>query len=279
MKQRIITAVIAIAIFIPFLVFSRSVAFLALITFLSVCSAYELLGCVGMRGHVSVCIPTYILSVTAIVTTRYPEMDASDFFMKLFFQLFIYINILFSIVVFSKGRIKFGDAAVMTIMMIYVLFGFVSLVRLRDVDNHGTFIFFLALIMPWVSDTFAYFCGRFFGRHKLIPEVSPKKTVEGAVGAVICTCLCSVAYGMLCDRFFDVYVNYVILAVMGILISVIAQCGDLIASVVKRTYGIKDYGILLPGHGGVLDRFDSTIATTSVVYIFCLMFPFFGGNL
>ena len=66
---------------------------------------------------------------------------------------------------------------------------------------------------------------------------------------------------------------------MGLLISLIAQCGDLIASVVKRSYGIKDYGFLLPGHGGVLDRFDSTIATTSVVYIFCLMFPFFEQNL
>lgn len=66
---------------------------------------------------------------------------------------------------------------------------------------------------------------------------------------------------------------------MGLLISLIAQCGDLIASVVKRSYGIKDYGFLLPGHGGVLDRFDSTIATTSVVYIFCLMFPFFEQSL
>ena len=279
MKQRLTTAVIAIAIMIPFLIFSRSPAFLVLVTFLSVCAAYELLGCVGLRGNILVCIPTYILSLSAIITTRYPVMDAANFFMELLFQLFIYIIFLFSVVVFSKNKIKFGDAAVLTIMMIYVLFGFASLVRLRDVAYHGTFIFFLALIFPWVSDSFAYFCGRFFGKHKLIPEVSPKKTVEGAVGAIICTCICSVFYGIICDCFFHVHVNYVTLSIMGLLISLIAQCGDLIASVVKRSYGIKDYGFLLPGHGGVLDRFDSTIATTSVVYIFCLMFPFFEQSL
>lgn len=116
MKQRITTAVIAIAIMIPFLIFSRSPAFLVLVTFLSVCAAYELLGCVGLRGNILVCIPTYILSVSAIITTRYPAMDAANFFMKLFFQLFIYIMFLFSVVVFSKNKINFGDAAVLTII-------------------------------------------------------------------------------------------------------------------------------------------------------------------
>ena len=91
MKQRITTAVIAIAIMIPFLIFSRSPAFLVLVTFLSVCAAYELLGCVGLRGNILVCIPTYILSVSAIITTRYPAMDAANFFMELFCIIICFI--------------------------------------------------------------------------------------------------------------------------------------------------------------------------------------------
>ena len=274
MKQRVITAVIAILILIPFLIFSDTAAFVFLACLLSVLSAYELLGCVGYRRKLYVTVPTYILAVSVSCCTRFGDSDNPTFISIVFFQYFIYIVLLFTIAVFSKGKVKFENVSVLIVMMIYATFGFSALVRLRDLP-HGKLLYLMALLMPWVSDTFAYFSGRFFGRHKLIPEVSPKKTVEGAIGAIVGSRAVTVVYGIVCASFFDLSVNLFLLAVVGILISIVAQCGDLIASMVKRSYGIKDYGWILPGHGGILDRFDSIIATSSLVYIYCLSFPFF----
>lgn len=278
MRQRIITAVIAVAILIPFLIYSRTAAFLVLICFLSVVSAYELLGCVGLKKNLFAAIPTYALALSVSLFTRCGGYGNESFITAVFFHYFIYIMILFSVAVFSKGKIKFDDAAVLTVMMIYVTFGFAALIRLRDME-HGTLLYLMALVMPWVSDTFAYFSGWIFGKHKLIPDVSPKKTVEGAVGAIVCSAAAGIIYGVVCTTVLDVSVNYILIGTIGALISLVAQCGDLIMSMVKRNYGIKDYGIILPGHGGILDRFDSTIAVTSLVYIFYLIFPFFGSSM
>ena len=139
----------------------------------------------------------------------------------------------------------------------------------------GIALITMAFAIAYAGDGAAYFGGRALGRHKLCPNVSPKKTVEGAIGAIVGSCAVTVVYGIVCASFFDLSVNLFLLAVVGILISIVAQCGDLIASMVKRSYGIKDYGWILPGHGGILDRFDSIIATSSLVYIYCLSFPFF----
>jgi len=154
----------------------------------------------------------------------------------------------------------------MLMMTFYVTISFVSLVCLRR-QPRGSVLFLLPFIGAWVSDTFAYFTGRLLGKHKLIPEVSPKKTVEGAVGGVVFTAIAYVVFGLIL-REGNMSVNIVLLAVIGVLVSVLSQIGDLIASVVKRHYGIKDYGKLFPGHGGVMDRFDSVIATAPVLYFF-----------
>ena len=135
--------------------------------------------------------------------------------------------------------------------------------------SNGKYIYLLVFIGPWVSDTFAYFCGRLFGRHKLIPEVSPKKTVEGSIGGILFTALGCVIYGVIINTMLDspVSLTYGSLAVTGAIVSVISQIGDLAASLIKRNYGIKDYGFIFPGHGGVLDRFDSVLLTAPILLI------------
>lgn len=133
---------------------------------------------------------------------------------------------------------------------------------------HGTLILFFPVVLTWLSDTFAYFAGRTWGRRKLIPKVSPGKTVEGSLGAVIGTPLVAVGYALLLARFGTYRIGVAEALVFGVLVSVAAQVGDLAESLFKRDVGVKDSGRLLPGHGGALDRFDSLFFTLPLAYAF-----------
>jgi phosphatidate cytidylyltransferase len=133
---------------------------------------------------------------------------------------------------------------------------------------HAAAILLAPVLLTWVSDSFAYFGGRALGKHKLIPKVSPGKTVEGAVSAVVGTLLAGAAYSLVLAGF-DAYVPSILDgAVFGLLVSVAAQAGDLAESLWKRDVGVKDSGTLLPGHGGALDRFDSLLFTLPLGYAF-----------
>jgi phosphatidate cytidylyltransferase len=131
-------------------------------------------------------------------------------------------------------------------------------------------------ICAWSTDVFAYFCGRLFGKHKLLPDVSPKKTIEGSVSGVIFCVLSLLLYGFIINRMSNAFnANYLVLILAGLLTSVVAQIGDLSMSLIKRFYGIKDYGRLFPGHGGVVDRFDSVLSVSMVLLALCSFFPLF----
>jgi phosphatidate cytidylyltransferase len=150
-----------------------------------------------------------------------------------------------------------------------LLFG-VLLRHLPEVESawHGTFLLMAPVVLTWLSDTFAYFAGRAWGRRKLIPRVSPGKTVAGAVGALVGTVPCAVAYTWVLGHWGTYTPGWVEAAVFGLLVSVAAQVGDLVESLLKRDVGVKDSGRLLPGHGGALDRFDSLFFTLPLGYLF-----------
>ena len=114
-----------------------------------------------------------------------------------------------------------------------------------------------------LTDIFAYFTGYFFGKHKLAPVLSPKKTIEGALGGVLGSVLFSIVFALIAKL--DIFPHMVIMGVVG---SIFAQLGDLTASAFKRKIGIKDYGNIIPGHGGILDRVDSIIFTAPVIYYY-----------
>ena len=127
---------------------------------------------------------------------------------------------------------------------------------------------FYALLVTFATDTFAYFIGKTWGRHKLAPDISPKKTVEGAIGGLVGAAVISV----LAVWLFGLPVNYGIAVVLGILISIFGQVGDLFESLFKRNMGVKDSGNSLPGHGGFLDRIDSIVFTGVFVYYYVVLF-------
>jgi len=131
----------------------------------------------------------------------------------------------------------------------------------------GAFLVLLAVVGPWISDTGAYFVGRLFGRHKLFPTLSPKKTVEGAVGGLLLTMLVA---GLFAHEFLGFGVVEATLS--GVAISVFSQAGDLFESILKRLLDLKDLGNILPGHGGLLDRIDSLLFTAPAVYFLYVIF-------
>lgn len=282
MRTRIITAIVALCIFVPVCIFSESIVFEIAMAVLNVVAVYELWHCIrGVDaaskvasheiGSLALWSPNLLLAAGCVFFPRFVgnERTVGAVFM-LFVLLMLYT---FAVVVFSRGRIQITDAAVLLMMTLYVTMSFTSILCLRRSGDSGASLYLLPFIGAWVSDTFAYFTGRLLGKHKLIPEVSPKKTVEGAIGGIVFTAIAYAVYG--CITGSHVATTLLMLAVFGAIISIISQIGDLIASVVKRHYGIKDYGKLFPGHGGVMDRFDSVLATAPVLYI--LMYFF--GNL
>ena len=133
---------------------------------------------------------------------------------------------------------------------------------------HGTALVFAPVLLTWTSDTAAYFTGRKWGRRKLIPHVSPGKTVEGSIGALVGTVLIAATYTWVLAQYPTYQLGIAEAVVFGVLISVVAQVGDLVESLLKRDAGLKDSGTLLPGHGGALDRFDSILFTLPVAYAF-----------
>ena len=158
--------------------------------------------------------------------------------------------------------------------VLYITACFTSLCVVRYMPS-GLFNLGLVLVAAWITDIFAYFVGTLFGKHKLIPKVSPKKTVEGSIGGTAFATLGAVLYGFVVGLVTELVPNYLVLAAAGMILSVISQIGDLIASLIKREYGVKDYGNILPGHGGIMDRFDSIIAVSIALLFVCnIVTPF-----
>ena len=185
----------------------------------------------------------------------------------------------FAVLTFSHGKYKLADVAILFMTVFYILAGFNSIMVLRDYELGGKYVYLTVFLGAWVTDTFAYFCGMLFGRggkHKLIPDVSPKKTVEGCIGGIVFCVIAMLLFGVIVEKSVpSIQSNLWVFAVGGVAVSVVAQIGDLSMSVIKRTYGIKDYGKLFPGHGGILDRFDSVIAVSTVLLVVTSFFNFF----
>ncbi len=273
MVKRIMTAMIALGVLAPFLIFSNTNILLIFSGCLSGIALYEILECVGLLRKPFVSVPTFAVSAAAVICTR-SISDTGRYFTVIFLLFFMYIVYIMTVSVLSRGTVPLSDAAILVLAGIYVIFGFCSIILLRDLE-YGQYIYLLVFLVPWLSDSGSYFVGINFGWRKLIPDVSPKKTVEGAVGGVLFGVLSAVIYGIIIEYVFSVRVNYIALIICGFTMCLLSQIGDLIASLIKRHYNKKDYGTVFPGHGGVMDRFDSIIAAAPFLYFLMMLSPFF----
>jgi len=186
---------------------------------------------------------------------------------------FIYVVLLFTCLLVMKSKLSFNDIALVFFISYAFVFMIKHLVMVRLMSDIGAIAIWAVFIGACLSDTFAYFCGTLFGKHKLAPSISPKKTVEGSVGAILGTILSFLVYGLVIVLATDLKVNFILIMLLGFVCSVFAQFGDLSASVIKRECQIKDFGSLFPGHGGLMDRLDSILFVAPVVYYLLKMLP------
>lgn len=277
MKTRIITAVVGLCLLAVVLAFFDTVLFdlvLALICLIGMHEVYSAMGFGRKQWYLFAAAVPYTLLI--MLSSR---AAVSALILPASFLVVLYYNIC---LIVNHGTLDFGRLAGFVYFGGVILFCFYSLIYLKrqlpvDVFSYDA-VYFILLILcfAWGGDTSAYFAGRAFGRHKLAPIVSPHKTVEGAIGGVIGSMLAGVlvtfVYGILSGRLQMFTVNitprhYLIILGLGAVASVLGILGDLFASAVKRQVGIKDYGTIFPGHGGILDRFDSVMFIAPFVSI------------
>lgn len=178
----------------------------------------------------------------------------------------MYLIFVIGIVYVLIHRADVMDLIVTFSGVFYVCLCFNYIIRLSGMGEKGHLYVWLIFIIAFATDIFAYFVGRKFGIHKLIPTVSPKKTIEGSLGGILASVVFSVLFGLI----FKLQIGPIF--IVGLLGSALAQMGDLIASSIKRYVGIKDFGRLIPGHGGILDRFDSVLLVAPYVYLVLSLF-------
>ena len=174
--------------------------------------------------------------------------------------IMIFVLFIYSITYLLRCKNNVIDIAITFFSIFYVAISIDFIVLTINSFERGAIYVWTIFIVAFLTDTFAYFTGYLFGKHKLIPKVSPKKTVEGSVGGILGSTIICVAFGY----FFKIDLKVIVF--LGFFGSIVAQFGDLFASSIKRYVGIKDYGKLIPGHGGILDRFDSVILVAPFVY-------------
>ncbi len=264
---RTVSAVCGLALFFNILFMSPIVLYFA-VSALSLLMVYEVVRAIGFKlfGTFLACLGALCI-LLSVTLGSYTD----------FIAIFAVTTAVISIYALANNETMcFSDVAICMFMMVYIICSMQCIQFVRGLSTEGLLLVFLIFIFAWISDTGAYFTGKFFGKHKLIEKVSPKKTVEGSVGGVVTTALAAMLLGFIAQACFSLEANYWALALTGMFGSVFGQVGDLIASWLKRQYGIKDFGKLMPGHGGAMDRFDSVLLTAPFVYFLVHYLPKIG---
>ncbi len=269
MKTRIITGLVGLVIVIGWLfsmytpVFTAVLAIVAAIGVFELTKAFEVKNPVfrGLCLLISAALPFWFEYKAKLNIPMFPVVT-----------VIVIASLITMVLDFQK--LKFEQVACSLCSAVFVPSALSCIILYRDlyvafpdkyIKTDGIFFILFGFFCCWLSDTFAFFAGKFFGKHKLSPVISPKKTIEGAIGGVIGTGLLNIILFFVFKKFFNLSaeVTLPVVIISSVCLSVISIFGDLAASTIKRHHGIKDFGNLLPGHGGVMDRFDSS----------CFVFP------
>ncbi|HIC0139095.1 TPA: phosphatidate cytidylyltransferase [Streptococcus agalactiae] len=263
MKERVIWGAVALAIFIPFLVMG-GLPFQFLVGLLAMIGVSELL---RMRRLEIFSFEGALAMIGAFVLTV--PLDSYLSFLPVDASLSAYGIVIFMILagtVLNSNSYSFEDAAFPIASSFYVGIGFQNLVSARMAGMDKVL---LALFIVWATDIGAYMIGRQFGQRKLLPSVSPNKTIEGSLGG-IASAIVVAFFFMLFDKTVYAPHSFLVMLVLVAIFSIFGQFGDLVESSIKRHFGVKDSGKLIPGHGGILDRFDSMIFVFPIMHFFGL---------
>lgn len=267
MKQRIITgAVLLVAILVLSLAAPKWVMALLWGCMMSI-GSYELLFRTGLVQE-----PRLVVwaAAAAFGTALWSYFGAVYAWGVL--GIIAFCMVLFLEMMLSHVKINYQKVAMTFMAGCVIPYMLCSVIRIHTMTI-GRYVVLIPFIVACINDTGAYFAGMFLGRHKLAPVISPKKTVEGAVGGVLAAMIVMLLYTLILGLAFDFYVNYGYALLYGLLGALVGIFGDLCFSVIKRQTGIKDYGNLIPGHGGVLDRVDSMVLVGPLMEALLILIP------
>lgn len=267
MKTRILASVVLLPLLLIIVLAAPKIFSALLVGLMAAIGAYELLRGTGIVKHPR--LTAYSMGM-AMLTALWCYFRWAAVWTQL--GLLLFFILLFAEMMLANKTLLFEKVIVCFAAGVLLPYLLTALVRLHG-DENGRFLILIPFVLAFLSDTGAYFAGCAFGKHKLAPNISPKKTVEGVIGGVLGAMLGMVLYCVVLQSFFAFRVHYGYALIYGLLGSLGAVFGDLCFSVIKRQTGIKDYGNLIPGHGGILDRFDSMMIVGPLVEILLILLP------
>ena len=256
MITRILTAIVALLLLVPLLIWGGVWGAGALFALVAGFSVYEMLGCCGLLKKWAVSLTSIAVSALVAILPVW-NMDAAVKAVVLGVPAIIVLFLIFAVITHANTDVE--RLLMFITLAVYITAGFTALSYMRV--TFGLWAVAFVLSVAWATDTFAYFSGMLFGKKKLCPNISPKKTIAGAIGGTAFGTAAGVLVFWLADK-------NPLLGLIALPLSIVSQFGDLAASVIKRRFGVKDYGKIFPGHGGVLDRFDSIIPVSVITAVF-----------
>ena len=269
MLGRIMVALVGIPLLIVILFFSPVIVLTVAFSALCAIAAYELLGATQAVHNRRLVLYAVLFAILVPLWYYFGCRIVGAVG-----GVFVLMLLLFGEAIASRQTMQVEEMA-MTVFAALVVPSMLSVFVLMADLEHARLYMFLPFVCAFTSDAFALFAGMRFGKHKLAPHLSPKKTIEGSVGGFLGAALCCVLYGLFISKVLGHAPVYWMLALYGLLGSLVSQLGDLSFSYIKRQYGIKDYGHLFREHGGVLDRFESVTFCAPLTYLLLMIVPFF----
>jgi phosphatidate cytidylyltransferase len=259
MKTRVWTGVIGLPLLIIILytggfILVMGVSFLAFVGTMEYTRAINKM----IRPKINV----FLMIVLAIMVMTTIKLD---YFFLMPVLLVAFIVIFCYEILSGHVGIQRSSATLMGLIYVPIMFGHLFLF---ETINKGAYYMWLIFVIAFTTDTAAYFIGKSIGNRKIAPLISPKKTIAGSVGGVVVAGLCTILYGTILSSYFSFVLPWYLYLIVGVFGSIAGQCGDLTASMIKRKAKMKDFGTILPGHGGILDRFDSILFIIPLIYIF-----------
>lgn len=274
MKTRIISAAVAIALLVAVLFVSdeHKYIFNSMVSVLSALAVLEIFSVTKSTKHK----PLVVAGVIWAVLVPFMGVPLLQPYVGGIF--FFYLVVTLAYMILKHDIIGLKDVGLLFMLSSLVPVGFSMLVRLRDLGlssafgmakRDGMFLLFTAFCCCWLADTGAYFTGRMLGKHKLAPTISPNKTVEGFIGGIVYNVVGAVLLSLIYQLpsvSAGAKVNIPFMMILGFVTAFLGTLGDLSASLIKRVFGVKDFGNIMPGHGGVMDRFDSILLVAPFIY-------------
>ena len=267
MKLRILAAVVLVPLLFVVVFLAPKIVLTILISLFCAIASYELLAVTGLVKN------TRLIAYTATIAFLMPfwcYFGTNSVLAKV--CILVFFVLLFAEILISHGTIRFDCIAVCVTSGLLIPYLLSALVRIMGAD-FGRIYVLLPFVTAFLADSGAYFIGSKWGRHKFVPNISANKSVEGVIGGLATSVVGMVVYCLIFQLGFDYRVNYLFAVIYGVLCAFASVFGDLCFSVIKRQTGIKDYGNLIPGHGGILDRFDSMIVVAPLVELLLIFLP------